>query len=63
MHIFVVVLWTQKGTDKIEFIKFEVYNYIEVQWKVKAFKKMKNLRILIIADTAFLQAPSIYQIV
>ncbi|RZB61300.1 Disease resistance protein RML1A, partial [Glycine soja] len=52
-----------KGTDKIEFIKFEVYNYIEVQWKVKAFKKMKNPRILIIADTAFLQAPSIYQIV
>jgi len=51
------VLWTWKGTDKIEFIKLEGYNNIQVQWNGKAFQKMKNLRILIIENTTFSTGP------
>jgi len=46
-----------KGSDKIEFIKLEGYNNIQVQWNGKAFKEMKNLRILIIEDSTFSTGP------
>jgi len=46
-----------KGSDKIEFIKLEGHNNIEVQWNGKAFREMKNLRILIIEDSTFSTGP------
>ncbi|KAK7364508.1 hypothetical protein VNO80_13225 [Phaseolus coccineus] len=46
-----------KGYDKIEFIKLEGYNNIQVQWNGKAFKEMENLRILIIEDSIFPTGP------
>ncbi|KHN32819.1 TMV resistance protein N [Glycine soja] len=51
------VLEENTGTDKIEFIKLEGYNNIQVQWNGKAFQKMKNLRILIIENTTFSTGP------
>jgi len=51
------VLWAWKGTDKIEFIKLEGYNNIQVQWNGKTLKEMKNLRILIIENTTFSTGP------
>ncbi|RDX60607.1 TMV resistance protein N, partial [Mucuna pruriens] len=51
------VLEENTGTDKIEFIKLEGYNNIEVQWNGEAFKKMKNLKILIIKNTSFSTGP------
>ncbi|KOM55494.1 hypothetical protein LR48_Vigan10g138600 [Vigna angularis] len=47
----------QGGSDKIEFIKLEGYNNIQVQWNGKAFKEMKNLKILIIEDATFSTGP------
>ncbi|WVZ15466.1 hypothetical protein V8G54_013032 [Vigna mungo] len=47
------VLEENTGSDKIEFIKLEGYNNVQVQWDGKAFKEMKNLRILIIEDSRF----------
>jgi len=58
MHVFVdkySLAW--KGSDKIEFIKLEGYNNIQVQWDGKAFKEMKNLRILIIKGSSFSTVP------
>jgi len=46
-----------KGSDKLEFIKLEGYNNIQVQWNGKAFKEMKNLRILMIEDSTFSTGP------
>ncbi|RZC23861.1 TMV resistance protein N [Glycine soja] len=51
------VLEENTGTDKIEFIKLEGYNNIQVQWNGKALKEMKNLRILIIENTTFSTGP------
>ena len=51
------MLWAWKGTDKIEFIKLEGYNNIQVQWNGKTLKEMKNLRILIIENTTFSTGP------
>jgi len=46
-----------KGSDRIEFIKLEGYNNVQVQWDGKAFKEMKNLKILIIEDATFSVGP------
>ncbi|ESW23433.1 hypothetical protein PHAVU_004G046400 [Phaseolus vulgaris] len=51
------VLEENTGSDKIEFIKLEGHNNIEVQWNGKAFREMKNLRILIIEDSTFSTGP------
>ncbi|KAG4981592.1 hypothetical protein JHK84_035168 [Glycine max] len=46
------VLEENKGTDKIEAIMLNVRDKKEVQWSGKAFKKMKNLKILVIIGQA-----------
>ncbi|KAK7380571.1 hypothetical protein VNO78_33085 [Psophocarpus tetragonolobus] len=51
------VLEENTGTDKVEFMKLEGYNNMQVQWDGKAFKEMKNLRILIIENTIFSTGP------
>ncbi|CAL0322327.1 unnamed protein product [Lupinus luteus] len=50
------VLEENTGTGKIEVIMLDECNK-EVQWSGKAFKKMKNLRILIIGDAIFSTGP------
>ncbi|KAK7291261.1 hypothetical protein RIF29_06256 [Crotalaria pallida] len=51
------VLEENTGTDKIEVIKLEGCNSKEVQLSGETFKKMKNLRILIIGDAIFSTQP------
>ncbi|KAK7271000.1 hypothetical protein RJT34_26570 [Clitoria ternatea] len=51
------VLEENTGTDKIEIIKLKACNSIKVQWNGKAFKKMKNLKILIIENAIFSTGP------
>ncbi|KAF7813414.1 TMV resistance protein N-like isoform X1 [Senna tora] len=48
-------LVTVKGTDEVEVIiqKSVNNNAYNVQWNEKAFKKMKNLKVLIIKDVSF----------
>ncbi|XP_028756536.1 TMV resistance protein N-like [Neltuma alba] len=51
------VLEENTGTEKIEVIMLHSCKYKEVQWRGVAFKKMKNLRILIIENVRFSRGP------
>jgi L1 cell adhesion molecule like protein len=46
-----------KGTDTIEVIIINLCNDKEVKWNGKAFKKMKNLKILIVRSARFSRGP------
>jgi L1 cell adhesion molecule like protein len=46
-----------KGTDTIEVIIINLCNDKEVQWSGKSFKKMKNLKILIVRSARFSRGP------
>nr|WIL59965.1 nodulation protein [Melilotus officinalis] len=51
------VLEENTGTDTIEVIIINLCNDKEVQWSGKTFKKMKNLKILIIRSARFSRGP------
>lgn len=46
-----------KGTDTVEVVVINLCKDKEVQWNGKAFKKMKNLRILIVTNACFSRGP------
>ncbi|XP_057445938.1 disease resistance protein RUN1-like [Lotus japonicus] len=51
------VLEDNMGTDKVEFIKFDMHNNNEVEWGGNAFEKMKSLRVLIMENAASCTGP------
>ncbi|KAK7314156.1 hypothetical protein VNO77_39368 [Canavalia gladiata] len=51
------VLEENMGTDKIEVVMLKVHGKKEVRWSGKAFKKMKNLKILVIGHAIFSTGP------
>nr|WIL59973.1 nodulation protein [Melilotus officinalis] len=53
------VLEENKGTDTVEVIIADLYKDRKVKWCGKAFRKMKNLRILIIRNARFSIGPQI----
>lgn len=55
--MFKFYFWPWKGTDKVEFIKFDMHNNNEVEWGGNAFEKMKSLRVLIMENAASCTGP------
>ncbi|XP_057430423.1 disease resistance protein RPV1-like isoform X1 [Lotus japonicus] len=51
------VLEENTGTDTVEVMVINLCKDKEVQWNGKAFKKMKNLRILIVTNACFSRGP------
>ena len=47
-----------KGTATIEIMKIDLPKGVEVQWDGKAFKNMKNLKILEIVNSHFSCVPT-----
>lgn len=51
------MIWNWKGTAAIEVVVLDLSKDKEEQWSGKAFKHMKNLRILIIRNAHFSRGP------